>query len=198
MGLRWVHVWKSSVSQHDVVSGAGFQRTSQLSVHLIMTRLTIRHLALAVAIPFAGLLCATPLHAQVRTARIVAADGAQRAIAAALAEAKKQGWNVSIAVVDVSGDLLAFLRMDGASVASTDVSRAKARTAARFRRATRYYDSTATAGRLQVMALEGMTPIEGGVPIIVNGEVIGAIGVSGATSAQDAQVAQAGAAAILP
>ncbi len=136
--------------------------------------------------------------AQLRTAHIVAAEGAQRAISAALAEAKKQGWNVSISVVDVSGDLVGYLRMDGAPPASIDISREKARTAARMKRTTRSLDSTLTAGRIAILGLPGVTPIEGGVPIIINGEIIGAIGVSGATSAQDAQVAQAGAAAVLP
>lgn len=136
--------------------------------------------------------------AQTRTTRVVAAEGAQRAIAAALAEAKKQGWNVSIAVVDLGGELVGFLRMDGASPGSVDVSQAKARTAARFKRATQVFDSTVTAGRVTILGLPGVVPVTGGVPIIVNGEIIGAVGVSGATSAQDALVAQAGAAAVQP
>ncbi len=136
--------------------------------------------------------------AQMRTAHVVAAEGAQRAVAAALAEAKKQGWNVSIAVVDNSGELVGFLRMDNAVPGSGDISLAKARTAARLKRPTRSLDSTLTAGRIAILGLPGVTPVEGGVPIIVNGEVIGAVGVSGATSAQDAQLAQAGAAAVQP
>jgi glc operon protein GlcG len=159
--------------------------------------------ALSCAFAVTALLCATlmPLqraNAQLRTAHIVAVDGAQRAIAAALAEAKKQGWNVSIAVVDISGELVAFLRMDNAALGTGDISQAKARTAARLKRPTRALDSTLTAGRIAILGLPGVTPVEGGVPIIVNGEVIGAIGVSGATSAQDAQAAQAGAAAVQP
>lgn len=149
-------------------------------------------IALAAAAPVAT------LEAQTRTAHIVAAEGAQRAIAAALAEAKKQGWNVSIAVVDNGGELVGFLRMDNASLGSADISQAKARTAARLKRPTRALDSTLTAGRIAILALPGVTPVEGGVPIVVNGEIIGAVGVSGATSAQDAQVAQAGAAAVQP
>ena len=138
------------------------------------------------------------LHAQLRTARVVALEGAQRALQAALAEAVKQGWQVSIAVVDVAGELVGFARMDGAPMASVDISRAKARTAARLRRSTRTLDSTLTAGRLAILGLDGITPVEGGVPIVVNGEVIGAVGVSGATSAQDGQVATAGAAVVKP
>ena len=138
------------------------------------------------------------LHAQLRTARVVALEGAQRALQAALAEATKQGWQVSIAVVDAAGELVGFARMDGAPIASVDISRAKARTAARLRRSTRTLDSTLTAGRFAILGLDGITPVEGGVPIVVNGEIIGAVGVSGATPAQDGQVATAGAAVVKP
>ena len=138
------------------------------------------------------------LAAQLRPMRAVSADGAQRALVAAVAEARKQGWAVSIAVVDPHGELVGFLRLDGAPYASVDIARAKARTAARFRRPTRALDSSLTAGRLAILGLEGATPVEGGVPIVVNGEVVGGVGVSGVTSAQDAQVAQAGAGTVQP
>jgi uncharacterized protein GlcG (DUF336 family) len=141
---------------------------------------------------------ALPAFAQLRPIRSVSLEGAQRAVAAATAEARQRGWTVSIAVVDPAGELIAFARLDGAPYSSIDVSRAKARTAARFRRPTRAFDSALTAGRLPVLGLEGVTPVEGGVPIIVNGEFVGAVGVSGATSAQDAQVAQAGVTAVQP
>ena len=163
-----------------------------MRIHLRRTLLTVSAL-LAV-----GAFVPTRAHAQLRPVRSVSADGAQRALAAAVAEARKQGWAVSIAVVDPAGELVAFLRMDGAPFSSVDVSRAKARTAARFRRPTRAFDSTLTAGRLAILGLEGATPVEGGVPIVVGGEVVGAVGVSGVTSAQDAQVAQAGAAEVQP
>ncbi|CAA9332834.1 MAG: hypothetical protein AVDCRST_MAG11-2554 [uncultured Gemmatimonadaceae bacterium] len=128
----------------------------------------------------------------------MSAEGAQRAIAAALAEARTQKWNVSIAVVDAAGELMAFARMDGASLSSVDISRGKARTAARFRRPTRGLDSALSAGRYAILAFEGAVPVEGGVPIVVGEQVVGAVGVSGVTSAQDAQVARAGAAAVRP
>jgi glc operon protein GlcG len=146
------------------------------------------------------LLIAAParLRAQVHVTRSVASAGAERALAAAAAEARRQGWAVSIAVVDPAGELVAFLRLDGAPPSSVDISRAKARTAARFRRPTRALDSTLTAGRLAILGLEGATPVEGGVPIVINGDVVGAVGVSGVTSAQDAQVARAGAGAVQP
>ena len=141
---------------------------------------------------------ARPSAAQVRPASTVAADGAQRALAAAAAEARRQGWAVSVAVVDPAGELVAFLRMDGAPYSSADISRGKARTAARFRRPTRGLDSLLTAGRLPILSFDGVTAVEGGVPIVVRGEVVGAVGVSGVTSAQDAQVARAGARAVQP
>lgn len=160
-------------------------------------RLAFTRLLLAGGI---ALIAAAParVHAQVRVARTVASDGAQRAISAAVDEARRQGWAVSIAVVDPAGELVAFLRMDGAPQSSVDISRGKARTAARFRRPTKALDSTLTAGRLPLLSFEGATLVEGGVPIVINGEVVGAVGVSGATSAQDAQVARAGVAAVQP
>jgi glc operon protein GlcG len=144
--------------------------------------------------------CALPaaLHAQLRPTRTLAAGGAERALAAAAAEARRRNWAVSIAVVDPAGELVAFLRLDGAPYSSVDISRAKARTAARFRRPTRALDSALTAGRLPILALDGTTAVEGGVPIVVGGEVVGAVGVSGVTSPQDAEVAAAGAAAVKP
>ena len=138
------------------------------------------------------------LHAQLQATRSIASEGAQRALAAAAAEARKQGWAVSIAVVDPAGELVAFLRLDGAAFSSIDVSRAKARTAARFRRPTKALDSALTNGRLAILGLPGATPVEGGVPIVINGETVGAVGVSGVTSAQDAQIARAGADAVKP
>jgi glc operon protein GlcG len=161
-------------------------------------RLPSRRLLLAAAVLALGAVAPTVARAQLRPSRSVSAEGAQKALAAAAAEARKQGWAVSIAVVDPAGELVAFLRLDGAPYASVDVSRGKARTAARFRRPTRSFDSTLTAGRLAILGLDGVTPVEGGVPIVVNGEVVGAVGVSGVTSAQDAQVAQAGVAAVQP
>jgi uncharacterized protein GlcG (DUF336 family) len=159
--------------------------------HLLTRLLVAGGIALAVVVP-------ARLHAQVQVTRSIASDGAQRAIAAAAAEARKQGWAVSIAVVDPAGELVAFLRMDGAAFSSVDVSRAKARTAARFRRPTKALDSALTNGRLALLGVEGLTPLEGGVPIVINGETVGAVGVSGVTSAQDAQVARAGADAVKP
>ena len=164
----------------------------------IMTRSTSRRLALAATLALALSTSATVASAQLRAARVVAAEGARKALVAAEAEAKTNQWNVSIAVVDAAGELVAFLRMDAASPSTIDVAQAKARTAARFRRPTKALDSSLAGGRLAILGMPGATPIEGAVPIVVGGEVVGAVGVSGATSAQDAQVAAAGARAVVP
>jgi uncharacterized protein GlcG (DUF336 family) len=153
---------------------------------------------LATAALAAALLVPTTAQAQLRTVRSIGAEGARRAIAAAEAEARKNGWQVSIAVVDPAGELVAFVRMDGAPPSSIDVSRGKARTAARFRRPTTALEEAIAGGRTAILGFEGVTPIEGGVPMMAGGEVVGAVGVSGVTSAQDAQVAQAGAGTVAP
>lgn len=138
------------------------------------------------------------LAAQTRQVRMVAAEGATQAVAAARSAAEKQGWQMSIAVVDPAGDLVAFHRMDGASPSSIQNALGKARTAARFRRPTQVYDSLIANGRTGLLNLENLTPLEGGIPLQLDGQTIGGIGVSGGTSAQDAVIAQAGAAAVKP
>jgi len=125
-------------------------------------------------------------------------EGARRIAAAAAEEAQRNSWGVSIAVVDDHGELLFFARLDGAHQQSVDIARAKARTAARWRRETKALEDAVAGGRTVLMAVEGMLPLEGGVPIIVEGRVIGAVGVSGVTSQQDAQIARAGIRAVFP
>jgi glc operon protein GlcG len=138
------------------------------------------------------------VHAQLLDAKVISLDAARKMLAAADAEARKNGWTVSIAIVDAAGTLIAFQRMDNAALTTTDVSIGKARTAARMRRPTKTIDSLMTAGRVQYLAFDGIMPIEGGVPITYEGKIIGGIAASGATSAQDAQVAAAGLAALVP
>lgn len=183
---------------------AGFERATVREAdggRFISRRTIVPRCPLAVLVAtslLATALAAAPVHAQVQVTRSVASAGAERALAAAAAEARKQGWAVSIAVVDPAGELVAFLRLDGALQASVDIARAKARTAARFRRPTKALESALADGRLAILGLEGVTPVEGGVPIVINGEVVGAVGVSGVTSAEDAQVARVGAGAVQP
>lgn len=116
---------------------------------------------------------------------------------AAEAEAKKNNWNMAFAVVDAAGDLVLLHKGDGARASNVEFATAKARTAARFQRPTKALDSLIAGGRVQFLAAKDMFPLEGGVPIVVNSQVIGAVGVSGGTSAQDAQVATAGIAALV-
>ena len=138
------------------------------------------------------------LRAQLADARVLTLEAARNALAAAETEAGRNGWRVSVAVVDAAGELVAFHRMDDAMPTSAQIAQGKARTAARWRRPTRALDSTLTAGRTAILAFEGTVPVEGGVPIVVNGRVVGGVGVSGVTSQQDAQCARAGAAAVRP
>jgi uncharacterized protein GlcG (DUF336 family) len=127
----------------------------------------------------------------------ISMDAAKKALAAAEAEAKKNNWPVAIAIVDSSGKLAAFSKMDNTQIGSVDIAIAKAVTANNFRRPTKaFQDGIAQGGgNLRLLAAPGITPLEGGVPIVVDGKIIGAIGVSGVTSEQDAVVAMAGAAA---
>lgn len=159
-----------------------------------MTLSTSRPIAVLAALFLVGM--SAPAAAQTRDVRVVDADGARRALLAAEAEAKKNGWAMSIAVVDPGGELIGFLRMDGASPGSIDISRAKARTAARFRRPTKAFEESVAGGRTAILSFEGVVTVEGGVPIVIGGAVVGAVGVSGASSAQDGLVAAAGVAAV--
>jgi uncharacterized protein GlcG (DUF336 family) len=153
---------------------------------------------LSVALLCAALVAPRSSAAQLADAKVITLPAAKAMVAAAQAEARKNNWNVTVAVVDAAGELIALERMDGAALTTVAVATGKARTAARFRRETRLLDSAVTAGRIQTLAFEGVVPIEGGVPVLHNNVVIGAVGVSGATSVQDAQVAKAGIAVLKP
>ena len=126
-------------------------------------------------------------------------DAAMKALAAAEAEAKKNNWFMVIAIIDSGSRLVAFSRMDGAQLGSIDIAMGKAMTANNLRRPTKDLQELVGQGgpNLRLLAAPGVTPLEGGVPIIADGKVIGAIGVSGAASNQDAQCAMAGIAAAL-
>ena len=126
------------------------------------------------------------------------AEAAKKAAAAALAEARKNNWNMAAAVVDTAGDLVYFEKLDGTQAASVLIAQDKARSAARFKRPTKALQDVLAAGGegLRLLALQGAVPVEGGVPIVVDGKIIGAIGLSGGTSPQDGQCARAGADAL--
>jgi glc operon protein GlcG len=153
----------------------------------------------------AALLCSTFIQAQTAPAAAPAAtvpgygvsinsEQAKKMMAAAEAHAKANNWIVGIAIVDTAAQLVAFQKADGLQHASVQISIGKAVTAANFRRPTKVLEDGITAGGvgLRILAVPGVTPLEGGIPIVVDGKIIGAIGVSGVTSAQDAQVAAAG------
>ena len=125
-------------------------------------------------------------------------ENAKKAAAAALAEARKNNWNMAAAVVDPAGDLVYFEKLDGTQAASVDIAVDKARSSARFKRPTKALQDVLAAGGegLRLLGLQGAVPVDGGVPILIDGKIVGAIGLSGGTSAQDGQCAAAGAAVI--
>jgi len=122
-------------------------------------------------------------------------EDAKKAAALSLTEAKKNNWTVAVAIVDPSGNLVYYEKMDNTQLGSATVSLDKARSAALFKRPTKAFQDALAAGGdgLRILRLQGATPIEGGIPLVADGKIVGAIGVSGATSAQDAQCAKAGA-----
>ena len=128
----------------------------------------------------------------------ISVEAAKKAAAAALAEAVKNHWTMAVAVVDPSGTLVYYEKMDNTQTGSAQVSINKARSAALYKRPTKaLQDALASGGAgVRVLALEGAVPVEGGVPILADGKIIGAIGVSGDTSDHDGVCAQAGAATI--
>jgi glc operon protein GlcG len=125
-------------------------------------------------------------------------ETAKKAAAAALAEARKNGWLMVVAVVDPNGTLVYYEKMDNTQLASADVAIDKARSAALYKRPTKaFQDALAGGGAgMRVLALKGAEPVEGGLPIVVDGKLIGAIGLSGDVSEHDGQCAAAGVSAL--
>jgi len=129
------------------------------------------------------------------TKKVLTLESAKKIAAAAEAEAKKRGSTVVIVVVDDGGYPLVLHRLDDTQVASVEVGVGKARTAAIFRRPSRDFEEQIKNGRLASLVLPGATPLQGGLPILLDGKVIGAIGVSGNTPQEDEDIARAGASA---
>ncbi len=125
----------------------------------------------------------------------ISSDSAKKIAAAAIAEARKNNWAMAVAVVDTGGHLVYFERMQDTQIGSVEVSIEKAKSAALFRRPTKSFQDTVAAGGdgLRILRLTGAIPVEGGIPIIVDGKIIGAVGASGGSSDQDGNTAQAGA-----
>lgn len=128
----------------------------------------------------------------------VSLENAKKAAAAAMAEAKKNAWTMAVAIVDPDGTLIYYEKMDNTQHGSATVAVNKARSAALFKRPTKaFQDRLASGGTgLAVLGLEGAVPVEGGIPLIIDGHIVGAIGVSGDTSDHDALCAQAGVEAV--
>jgi glc operon protein GlcG len=128
----------------------------------------------------------------------ITADAAKKVAAAAIAEARKNNWAMAVAVVDTGGYLVYFERMPDTQLGSVEVSIEKAKSAALFRRPTKSFQDTVAAGGegLRILRLTGAVPVEGGIPIVVDGKLIGAVGASGGSSDQDGRTAQAAAAAM--
>jgi uncharacterized protein GlcG (DUF336 family) len=122
----------------------------------------------------------------------ISLEQAKKLATAAAAEANRNNWKVAIAVVDTHGLLKYYEMMDDTQTASATIAVEKARTSAMFRRPTKMLEEAISGGRNALLAMPGMTPVEGGLPIVIGGKVIGGVGISGLTSAQDGQVAQAG------
>jgi uncharacterized protein GlcG (DUF336 family) len=122
-------------------------------------------------------------------------ENAKKAAMPALAEAAKNNWAMAVAIVDPAGNLVYYEKMDNTQLGSANVAIDKARSAVLFKRPTKAMQDTLAAGGegLRVLRLQGATPVEGGIPLVSDGKIVGAIGVSGATSAQDGQCAKAAA-----
>jgi glc operon protein GlcG len=131
-----------------------------------------------------------------KTKPMLTLDDTRRMAAAAEAEAKANQWAVSIAIVDDGGHLLWLQRLDGAPPISAQIAPGKAQTAAVGRRESKVYEDMINGGRVSFLSVPLTATLEGGVPIVVEGEVVGAIGVSGVKSTEDAQIARAGISAL--
>ena len=136
-------------------------------------------------------------HAQVAEKKSLTLAGAEKVVAAALSEARRLGTTGAVAVVDEGGNLLALSRIDGTFPAASRISTGKARTAALFKKPTRAFEEIIGKGRTAMVALEDFTPLAGGIPLVMDGQTVGAVGVSGAASAQQDEELAVAAAAIL-
>ena len=149
--------------------------------------ISVSIVSVVLALLFAGTAWPEPLQK-----KSISLEDARKAAAAAAMEAKKNKWNVAIAVVDDGGHLVYFERIDDTLFASADIAVGKARTAVAFKRPTKALEDAINAGQHAILSFPNSIPREGGLPILLDGKVIGGIGVSGAKSSEDAQVAKAG------
>ena len=156
----------------------------------------VRMLALlgAVALSIVPALAQAPSAVALPYGPPITLDQAKRAMAAAELEAAKNSWQVAITILDSGGNLVMFHRVDNTQLSSALLSEGKARTALQFKRPSKALDDAIANGGagMRLLAVKDITPLEGGLPLVVDGKIIGAIGASGALSSQDSQVAKAG------
>jgi uncharacterized protein GlcG (DUF336 family) len=126
-----------------------------------------------------------------RSTKYLTLEGAKKMMAAAEAEARKNNWSVAIAIVDAGANLLLFQKLDETQSGSIEVAIGKARTAVTFKRPTKALEEIIAGGRSVFLAVDGITPLQGGLPIVVDGQLLGGVGVSGVMSSQDEQISQA-------
>ncbi len=138
------------------------------------------------------LLTSVTAQAQLATKKTIPLAAAKQIAAACEAEARKNNWTMVITVVDDAGNMVYLEKMDGTQLGSVQVAQDKARSAVNYKRPTKALEDAVSGGRNVVMTLPGALPVEGGIPIMIDGQLIGAVGVSGGSSPQDAQVAAAG------
>ena len=128
----------------------------------------------------------------------ISLDRAQAAINAAIAESKKRGWKLNVAVLDSGANLVAFARMDGAQLGSVQIAEHKARAAVKYRRETKAFESGVQEGNLHyLLTLDDVIASRGGIPIVENGQMVGAVGCSGGTGSQDEVICKAGVDALM-
>ncbi len=157
---------------------------------------TLKTIACAIALA-AALMGASPARAQTVPPPYgppIGIDNARKVMAAAEAEAVKNKWAVVIAIIDSGGHVVMLHRLDNVQLSSIEISQGKAKTALMFKRPTKVLDDAISSGGtgLRFLALKDIVPLEGGLPIMIDGKIVGAIGVSGVLSAQDAQIGRAG------
>ena len=159
-----------------------------------MSRMLALAFAFAAFALSAGSVLAQPAGATPPYGPPITLDDAKRAMAAAELDAAKNSWQVAITILDSGGNLVMFHKFDNTQLQSIGASQGKARTALFFKRPSKALDDAIAAGGagMRLLAVKDITPLEGGLPIMVDGKIVGAIGVSGALSSQDVQVAKAG------
>jgi glc operon protein GlcG len=154
--------------------------------------MTLRFVRRAAVAALLALGLGAALDAQLTTKKALTLEAAKKIAAGAAAEAQKNNWKVAIAIVDDGGNLVYLERLDGTQIASIDIAQFKARSSIGFKRSTKEHGDALIGGASYLLKVPWLAPFDGGRPLVVDGEFIGAIGVSGLTAAQDGVVAAAG------